>query len=501
VTTLAQPSTLRLSEVARHLVYPDGIVATEWPRIRRRLAEMSIEYDGWQAGATQLILGLDENGRYVATIGGVTMSLPRQVGKTFTIGSLLIAMCIEFPGLRVVWTSHHLRTTTNTFRAMQRMVRRKRVAKHLAADGGIRVANGEQEIKFANDSIIMFGARERGFGVGIDAIDVLVCDESQRLSSRALADMMPTTNQARHVHGALVFFIGTPPRPDNDGDEFAARRRKALAGTMTNGIYIEMSADKDANLDDPKQWGKANPSYPHRTPHEAMLRLVENLNDPGDRRREMLGIWDDDADLVSRVIMLDEWAATGVLEPPVDGVRSLGVKFSPDGSRVAVAGAMKHDGGIHVELVGAHSGSMSAGTASLVAWVAQRWEKYAAVVVDGKSHAGAFVNALLEAGVGKRVVVTPTWPEVATGNAMLLDAVVQKQVTHLATEGQRVLGESVEHTTKKIQKGASSGAWSFESTREPGDEVPVAAVALAHWGAKTSTRVPGRKQTVGGMLL
>ena len=497
---LTRPSTLRLSEVARHLVYPEGIIATEWPRIKRRLLDMAVEYDGWQAGAAQLILGLDASGRYVATIGGVTMSLPRQVGKTFTIGSLLIAMCIEFPGLRVVWTSHHLRTTTNTFRAMQRMVRRKRVAKHLAVDGAIRVANGEQEIKFANGSIIMFGARERGFGVGIDAIDVLVCDEAQRLSSRAMADMVPTTNQARHVHGALVFLIGTPPRPDNDGDEFAARRRKALAGMLKNGIYIEMSADKDADLDDPKQWGKANPSYPHRTPHEAMLRLVEHLNDPGDRRREMLGIWDDDADLVLRVIMPDEWAATGVPNAPGDGVRSLGVKFSPDGSKVAVAGALKHDGGIHVELVGAHSGSMNAGTATLVGWVAERWRNYAAVVVDGKSHAGAFVIALVEAGVSKRAIVTPTWPEVATANAMLLDAIIQRQATHLATEGQQVLDDSVAHTTKKVRAEASGGgAWSWESTREPGDEVPIAAVALAHWGARTSKRKPGRKMTVGGM--
>ena len=121
---MATRSTLRLSEVTQHLVFPAGIETTEWPRIRERLADMAITYDGWQQGAAQLILGCDANGRYVATIGGVTISIPRQVGKTFTVGSLLVALCLEFPGLRVVWTSHHLRTTTNTFRAMQRMVNR-----------------------------------------------------------------------------------------------------------------------------------------------------------------------------------------------------------------------------------------------------------------------------------------------------------------------------------------------------------------------------------------
>lgn len=444
---------------------------------------MAVTYDTWQAGAAQLILARDADGRYVATIGGVTFSIPRQVGKTFTIGSLLVAMCLEYPGLRVVWTSHHLRTTTNTFRAMQTMCRRKKVAPHLAHNG-IRIANGEQEIRFANDSIIMFGARERGFGVGIDAIDILVADEAQRLSSRALANMVPTTNQARHQHGALIILIGTPPRPDDDGDEFAARRAKALSGRMTNGIYIELSADKDADLDDPKQWAKANASYPHRTPHESMLRMRENLTDDGDWRREAMGIWDDADDLVERVIMPDEWEAAGVQAPPADGLKALGVKFAADGSRVAVSGAIKPDQGpIHVELVGAHSGSMAAGTASLTTWVAERATNYAAIVVDGKSHAGAFVNALVEAGVPKGVIVTPTWPEVATANAMLLDAVIQRQMTHLAIDGQQQLDASVAQSSKKIR--VADGAWSFVCLSDPGAEVPVASAALALWGAKT----------------
>jgi phage terminase large subunit-like protein len=292
---------------------------------------MAIRYDGWQSGAVRLILGRDAQDRYAATIGGVTMSLPRQVGKTFTIGSLLVAMCIEYPGLRVVWTSHHLRTTTNTFRSMQGMVRRKRISSHLARNG-IRTANGEQEIRFANGSIIMFGAREHGFGVGIDAIDVMVCDEAQRLTSRALADMVPTTNQARHVHGALVIFIGTPPRPGDAGDEFTARRKKALAGKMQNGVYIEMSADPDAKLDDPEQWAKANPSYPHRTPHESMLRMRENLTDDGDWRREAMGIWGD----TDRTTILPGWPSL-TADHPGSSLTAIGLAVSLSGEWGSIA--------------------------------------------------------------------------------------------------------------------------------------------------------------------
>ena len=112
-------------------------------------------------------------------------SIPRQIGKTFTVGNLLIAMALEYPKLRVAWTSHHNRTTTNTFRSMQGMVNRKMVAPHLAVNG-IRTANGEQEIRFRNGSIIMFGAREQGFGRGLDEIDVEVFDEAQILTLKAL---------------------------------------------------------------------------------------------------------------------------------------------------------------------------------------------------------------------------------------------------------------------------------------------------------------------------
>jgi len=399
MATLTTPSTRRLSEVARHLVYPEGIVSSGWPRIKRRLSDMAVEYDGWQQGAAQLILGRDSSDRYAATVGGVTMSIPRQVGKTFTIGSLLVAMCLEYPGLRVVWTSHHLRTTTNTFRAMQGMVRRKKIAPHLAYNG-IRTANGEQEIKFANGSIIMFGARERGFGVGIDAIDVLVCDECQRLTSRALADMVPTTNQAQHRHGALVFFIGTPPRPTDDGEEFAARRRKALEGTMRNGIYIELSADEDADPDDPAQWAIANPSYPHRTPHESMLRMRENLTDPDDWLREAMGRWA--SGNVSTVLPRWNLCHLEVPEENLPPVAAIGIAVSLDGEWGSIGSA---EWWPHGEVVNLSAVERRPGSAWLVSEAKRiQSEHNCAVALDEKCPDPTLRQALIDAGVNLTVL-------------------------------------------------------------------------------------------------
>ena len=450
-------STPRLSEVARHLIYPDGIVSSGWPRIERRLSEMAIGYDTWQSGAVRLILGRDAADRYASTVGGVTMSIPRQVGKTFTIGSLLIAMCIEYPGLRVVWTSHHLRTTTNTFRAMQGMVRRKKIAPYLAHNG-IRTANGEQEIKFTNNSIIMFGAREHGFGVGIDAIDILVCDEAQRLSSRSLADMMPTTNQARHAHGALVFFIGTPPRPTDAGGEFTARRKKALDGRMTNGMYIELSADEDANLDDPKQWAKANASYPHRTPHESMLRLRENLTDDDDWRREALGIWDQAAESLVMPAWPDCYTELTPSKPA-----SIAIAVSVDRAWSSI-GACSTQG---------HLGSVlrARGTDWVVAEAQRIQSEYRIpVIIAGRGPAASLIDPLTEAGVD---IVVADVNDYQTACADLFDRVATGSVSH--------------GNYDDLNDAVAAAAWTTGDrrvwTRKKADVSMLEAVTLALWGS------------------
>lgn len=508
----AARSTRRLSEVARHVVIPTGIVDTLWFEVEEQCAEWGETFDTWQDGLGQIALGLREDGTFAATVGGVTLSIPRQVAKTFLVSRIVFALCIIFPNLTVLWTAHRTRTATQTFNKLKGLAQKPAMRQYMAAGGGIRSVNGEQEFEFANGSKIMFGAREQGFGRGFDEVDIEVFDEAQILTEKALEDMVAATNQSRFLHGALLFFMGTPPRPIDPGEEFANRRKEALSFTRPgqvvaegeDSLYVECSADPACgkpggpDLHDPAQVMIANPSVPERTPWISVKRLMKQLTSAGSWRREGLGIWDDDADLLTRVIMPDEWKASGVTQPPsVEGIRSMVVKFSPDGSKVAVAGALRHADGIHVELIGAHTGSMSAGTATLVTWIAARWRNYAAIVVDGKSHAGAFVNALISAGVSKRAIVVPSWPDVVAANAMYLQATIAGTATHLATPGQEALDRSVNNTTKKTR--GTDGAWTFASTGEPGDEIPVCAAALVHWGAKTSTRRPGRKTTVGGM--
>ena len=478
--TLTTPTTPRLSEVARHLVIPDGIVTSVFPRVRRRLDAMRISFDPWQEGAATVALGCREDGKFAATVGGVVWSIPRQVGKTYTIGNLLIALAIEVPGLRIIWTSHHGRTTTNTFRSMQGMVKRKAMAPFMPPGGGIRTANGEQEIAFDNGSIIMFGAREYGFGRGMDAIDVLVFDEAQELDLKALEDMVPATNQARNPHGGLIFLIGTPPRPSDNGEAFTAKRQRAIEGAADT-FYVEMSADPDADLDDREQWAKANPSFPVRTPVESMMRMRNNIPDDDSWAREALGIWD--AAQSKGVIPASSWGEREDADStPVDSF-AVGVEVGPDlaWASVALAGR-RDDGEWHIEL---DEDQHTKGRG--VDWLVPHVEalvkanpQVRGVVVD----VGGPIKALLTERAGRwllgEVEVTPLKvAELGAGCSTLLAGVVAGEVFHI---GQPQLTSAALSATKRAL--GDTGMWVWSRKAATTDITPIQASTYALIGAQ-----------------
>jgi hypothetical protein len=84
-------------------------------------------------------------------------------------------------------------------------------------------------------------------------------------------------------------YIGTPPKPDDMSEAFTRMRTDALEGRAVDGRCVDrVRRGRDAKPDDRKQWAKANPSYPKRTPAQSILRLQRKLT-PEDFLREGLG--------------------------------------------------------------------------------------------------------------------------------------------------------------------------------------------------------------------
>jgi hypothetical protein len=487
------PSTPRLSEYAQKFVYPEGITKTVWPRIEAKGAELGLGFDWWQAQLGTVCVGYGEDGKFAATIGGVGMSIPRQVGKTYFVLALLVIMCVLFPGLQVVWTAHHLRTSTKTFTHLRGICRRKKVAPHIKA---LRSANGEQQAEFHNGSMIMFGSRARGFGRGFDEVDVEVFDEAQILDTKSLEDMIAATNQARHERGALLFFMGTPPRPSDPSDAFTLRRAEAWAGESEDSIWLEIGADPDSDPDDRSQWPLMNPSFPKRTPLESMLRLRKNLGDEDSWNREGRGIWDPVSS--KGVLPAPSWMdQADEYSLPVDRF-ALGIECGPDlaWASVALAG-QRADDDWHLEL---DDDQHTRGRG--VAWLTPHVEhlvaknpQIRAVVADV---AGPIKPLLLERNgrwflknaEGKPGVEITALrvSELGAGCSMVLSGIVTGSLWHLAqpqltaaalAAGKRPLGDS--------------GMWVWSRKTAESDITPIQAGTYALVGAQNvNVKKPGR---------
>ena len=287
-----KPGTRKLSEVAKYVVQPSGIVSTGWPAVERTCREkLGVNFDEWQRGAGRLALAKRSDGTLAATVGGVGLSLPRQVGKTYLLAGMIFGLCINRPGLLVIWSAHHSKTHAETFLSMQGFAKRSKVVPYVDQ---VYTGSGDEEIRFHNGSRVLFGARERGFGRGIPGVDILVMDEAQILSDKALENMLATMNTSRL---GLALYVGTPPKPEDNSESFRRMRTDALESPDSISddlVWIECGADVDADLDDQRQLAMANPSFPHRTPWQSIQRLRKKLTVDG-FRREAMGIWDEAA--------------------------------------------------------------------------------------------------------------------------------------------------------------------------------------------------------------
>jgi hypothetical protein len=321
----------------------DLITGSLWEYVRPICTDkLGLKFDTWQDGIAGLALATRADGKLVHTVGGIGMSICRQTGKTFTVAAILFGLCIKYPGLLALWTAHHSTTSDETFLAMQGFADMSLIKPFIKR---VVLGSGEERIEFVNGSRILFGAREHGFGRGIPGVDAIVNDEAQIMSQKAMENMLATMNTSWL---GLHIYAGTPPKPVDNSEIYAGMRTEALAACdcdactmvrversqerseVTDIVWIEFGADDDADIDDQGQWAKANPSFPHRTPVEGIMRLRRRLvteDDPDGFKREGLGIWDKED---SSVFNLRQWMDLKDVAAAQPDYATLVLDVSPD---------------------------------------------------------------------------------------------------------------------------------------------------------------------------
>jgi hypothetical protein len=450
-----------LSAIARHVVAPDEIHSTEWPSVRATCHRLGWGFDGWQDGAGKLILSKRSDGMYAADT--TCISIPRQAGKTYLIACIIFALCLLKPGLTVIWTAHRKTTARETFDQFDGMAKRPRVAAHIRQ---VLHGKGDEAIHFNNGSRILFGARESGFGRGFAGVDILVCDEGQILPESTLEDLGATQNTAPNP---LFFVMGTPPRPRDAGEFFTLLRQEALDGESDSTLYIETSADRGTDAMDAEQLRKANPSYPHRTTHRALVRLRKKLKNEDAWNREARGIWDEITKQFSP-INGPLWREGVDVGPSYDTKPdALGVDMS-HGREISVGACWLEAGSAHVEEVWAGIDEPAA-----VEWVVARAGRRTSVMIDAKSPASSMIPALR---ARKVKVLTGNENDMARGCGLMASDVEAGRLTHA---DQEAVNDAREGARKRAI--GTAGGWGYDRKDPSVNIAPLVAVTLARVAA------------------
>ncbi|BBZ65807.1 hypothetical protein MINS_12360 [Mycolicibacterium insubricum] len=474
------PGTPRLSEIARHVVIPDGITATGWPGVKETCRRLGWEFDPWQDGAGRLFLGKRSDGLYAADT--IVMSIPRQCGKTYLVGCIIFAVCLMQPGLTVIWTAHRKTTAAETFESFAGMAQRPKVAPHIA---GVLRGRGDEKVLFTNGSRILFGARESGFGRGFSDVDIIVFDEAQIMTETTLEDMSAAQNVAVNP---LTFMMGTPPRPKDPGEVFTLMRQEALDGESDSTAYIEFSADRGADPMARAQWRKANPSFPHRTTERAMLRLRKKLKSADSWAREALGIWDEVA--VHQAITTPNHWRSLIDTGPAGNVAptALGIDMS-HGLAISIAGCwIEESGSAHIEEVWAGTD-----VAAAINWTAAVAGRRTEVMIDDLSPAAQMIPELKARGVK---VHRGTARDMVKGCLLVDTRIKDEQLTHA---DQKPLTDALMGARKRPIHDA--GGWGWDRRDSTVTIHPIVAATLALYCASTKRPAPAtrtiRKAVIG----
>lgn len=418
---------------------------------------------------------------------------PRQNGKTFdVIGYELPALCLD--GLQILHTAHEVKTAQKTFRQLADIFERNADLNTLVKR--ISRTNGKEGIYLTNGGFIEYSARSKSAGRG-NTYDVLVLDEAQELNDDQLAALMPTISASPHDM-RQIFFLGTPPGPNLVGSVARRQREAAMDGAPSTCMYewsVEDGPDPDMTFEDvlPLIY-ETNPAMGDRISVE-WVRSEYETTSPDHFWRERLGWWGS-TDTEGTKISQELWDGTAVSKEHArkDGKIAFGVKFSPDGEKVALA-ACRYPGeddesGLpaHVELI--TTGPMAGGISWLVEWLSDedRADATAAVAIDGRRGEDMLYMSLLGA-YPKQALMKAGTGGVIAASSMFFDALEDTNVTHL--EGDDALAKSAVCSTERAI--GQNGGWGFGGE----DATPIEAAALAYWAARTTKRDPDGGCVIG----
>lgn len=437
--------------------------------------------DPWQSLVLDYWLARDENDKFAFTSCG--LPIPRQNGKNAVLEMReWYGLCII--GEKILHTAHRVDTARKAFLRLVTFFENPEHPEIAELVVSIRRTNGQESILLSNGGMIEFSSRVNGGSRG-STYDVVVFDEAQELTDDQMEAIMSTMAAAPKGNRQMIF-TGTPPSPVSPGTVFGRRRKNALSEDAGRICWLEWSVEEIGDVWDRQRWYDTNPALGYRIEEAFTEEECRTLSTEG-FARERLGWWSDITG-ANAVLKKSAWYAGTIEEPPdpsEDEKIAYGVKFTPDGVKVALSAAVQAPG--QKTLVECIDYSMILnGINNLANWLIERKNKCSVVVIDGKSNTAALVRKLEDGGFPRRGIKVTNSNDVCSAASVLLNSVEENEIQHIESP---TLDESAIAAQKRSI--GSNGGWGFGDGMA--DCAPIESVSLALWGVLNTKRRPGRR--------
>ncbi len=457
------------ARVAPSFSYTDGDDAAKILRVARLYPDL------WQENILRDWMGRTADGAWAASTCGE--SVPRQNGKTLIVSGRAAAGMTMY-GEWVIYTAHLQKTATETFLEIRGIFESRGLAKYVKE---FKAALGREQIILKNGGRIQFVARTRNGGRGLHG-DCLIFDEAQELTSEQQASFLPAISASKNPQ---TIYLGTPPDENCTGTVFRKIRERALSKKSEGIAWTEYSVKEIGDVSDQRRWAACNPALGKRMLLSTIKAEWEQMG-KDTFARERLGWWSPINNEKDWAIDKKAWAACMSAEKKPEGKTAYGIKFTADGSGVALCGAVcPKDAPARISLI--EMKSTAHGIGWLAEWLNERSKKACCVVIDGRNGVDLLIQYIVDTWRAKNSIIRPSGKDVVAAASLLTNEITEKTVTwyHL----QEILDDSAKNAVKR----PISGGWGFGGE----NSAPIEAAALALWGCRTTKRDPTKKMRIG----
>jgi len=441
---------------------PPGRVSSAGSDAVEFAASCGLLLDDWHQWCLDQLLGEDEHGRFVASVG--LMVLPRQNGKNAVLEALELYAFYVLDEPRILHTAHLAKTAADH---MQRMVALVRTNPELDEITHAYFANGKEALQRTDTGArLEFITRGRKTARGGSPARI-VFDEALFLNDEQIQSILPAMSaQSMSPDGPQMVYTSSAPLAESV--VLHRLRRRGMSDDAGRMFYAEWSCESGVDIRDRDAWYSCNPGMGIRISESWVAENELTTMSPEAFAVERLGVVLTDDGLH---VHLPGWEACRSQRSQLDSPPSVvAIAVGPSGQWSAVVVAGTAAGGLpYVELVRREPGTSWLPEEALRASRALGCP----VLVDPKSPTAAVLDVLERSGVE---LVEVSTSEYVRACAALQAEVANQQVRHF---GDAPLDAAV--VGADIRSVGEAWVWSQRASTVDVTPLVAATLALSGW--------------------